>query len=166
MPGNSGASGAPASPAATSGRCLDAAHGNGDRPERQRTAVRRAHLRRIEPQGTRDTHRSGKRRRRPPTAAHTDARQGSRRTDAVARSRREKQSLKGMRRRMRTMVLLRMLMQSPRTECRAQPAGHACGPPLREAAARMARRAEQRRLQIVRPDRLRSSHLDNPTLSF
>ncbi len=52
------------------------------------------------------------------------------------------------------MVLLRMLMQSPRTECRAQPAGHACGPPLREAAARTARRAEQRRQQIVRPDRL------------
>ena len=52
------------------------------------------------------------------------------------------------------MVLLRMLMQSPRTECRAQPAGHACGPPLREAAARTARRAEQRRQQIVRPGRL------------
>jgi len=77
-------------PAATSGRCLDAAHGNGDRPERQRTAVRRAHLRRIEPQGTRDTHRSGKRRRGPPTTAHADAAQGSRRADAVARSRRKR----------------------------------------------------------------------------
>ena len=32
-------------------------------------------------------------------------------------------------------------MRPPRTECRAQPAGHACGPPLREAAARTAQRA-------------------------
>ncbi len=32
-------------------------------------------------------------------------------------------------------------MRPLRTECRAQPAGHACGPPLREAAARTAQRA-------------------------
>ena len=35
-------------------------------------------------------------------------------------------------------------MRLPRTECRAQPAGHACGPPLREAAGGTARRAERR----------------------
>ncbi len=32
-------------------------------------------------------------------------------------------------------------MRPPRTECRAQPAGHACGPPLREAAARTAHKS-------------------------
>ena len=43
------------------------------------------------------------------------------------------------------MVLLRRSMRSPRPEFRAQPAGHACGPPLRDAAARTARRTRQRR---------------------
>ncbi len=45
------------------------------------------------------------------------------------------------------MVLRRMALHPFRSEFRAQPAGHACGPPLREAAARMVQRAERRQRQ-------------------
>ena len=92
-------------PAATSGRCLDAAHGEAERARGavQRIAIegRKEDARTIV--GTR--HKSG---RCPIIAMRPDEVQASRFPVAVARSRRKKQSLEGMRRRGKQFTTLRL----------------------------------------------------------
>ena len=120
-------------------RCLDAAHGEGRGTVH---TIQHEHGARTEMNaacaaGTGPVREIG--RGRPKVALGPDVRQGSRRAVAVARSRRSKavarmNAAEGA----EQWFLRRMSLRSPCTVCRAQPAGHACGPPLREAAARTA----------------------------
>ena len=123
-------------------RCLDAAHGKA-----ARTVVVGQRVRHVRTETQPGTVRMPRRigRRSPRIAATADVVQGSRPLGAVARSRRckaiaRRNAAEGA----EQWFLLRMSMRLLRTECRAQPAGHACGPPLREAAAHTARRVERR----------------------
>jgi hypothetical protein len=126
----------------TSHRCLDAAHGKTVNPKVARERPRQIGL---SPETARTDLIAGKCGRDPTTPGHADAFQGSRVTETVARSRHKEQSLKRLRRKVRNNGFTTKSMRSPRPEFRAQPAGHACGPPLRDAAARTARRTRQRR---------------------
>jgi len=133
-------------------RYLDAAHGE---THRTVVAVQRIDEPRAEVERPRIAIARRLRRGGPPPSAVV-AQQVSRRMVAVARSRRcvaiaEWNAAESA----EQWFSERMSMRLLRPEFRAQPAGHACGPPLRETAARTARRVEQRRQQIVHPDRLR-----------
>ena len=136
----------------TSHRCLDAAHGKTVNPKVARERPRQIGL---SPETARTDLIAGKCGRDPTTPGHADAFQGSRVTETVARSRHKEQSLKRLRRKVRNNGFTTKSMRSPRPEFRAQPAGHACGPPC--AMLRPARLEEPDNGddEIIRPGRLR-----------
>ncbi len=122
----------------TSRRCLDAAHGNGVAPIVARERPRQIGL---SPETACRDVIAGKCGGGPTTLGHADAFQGSRITHAEARSRCK-------------AIAMRNAAEGAKQwfkGCRTQPAGHACGPPLREAAARTAPRAERRQQQKREP---------------